>query len=162
MHLSQQAARDALTHIVKELFNCEDDTVVPKVLAGNGIECVNDLLSLENDQFAALSFTDADGNTLSFRPHEGNLLKILQSYNSYRSNLGLPIDNDWISITGDDFDAFRTSPNYLPIGPPPSASGSTATQTRARDPLADFRKGIRCDQSLFISLKDEKQWDSWQ
>jgi len=32
----------------------------------------------------------------------------------------------------------------------------------ARDPLTEFKKGIKRDPSLFPILKDEKQWDTWR
>jgi hypothetical protein len=30
------------------------------------------------------------------------------------------------------------------------------------NPITDFKKGIKCDPSLFSVYKDKKQWDQWQ
>jgi hypothetical protein len=31
-----------------------------------------------------------------------------------------------------------------------------------RDPLSDYRRGVRRDPNAFTVLKEDKQWDSWQ
>jgi hypothetical protein len=31
-----------------------------------------------------------------------------------------------------------------------------------KDPISDFKKGIKRDPRLFMVYKDEKQWDNWQ
>jgi len=49
-------------------------------------------------------------------------------------------------------DAFST-PTTAPTPPPPPA--------RQKDLLAEFKKGIKRDASLFTVLKDPKQWDTW-
>jgi hypothetical protein len=52
------------------------------------------------------------------------------------------------------------------IPPVGSAAAATTTSTtsapRTRDVLADFRKTIKRDPTLFMDYKDEKQWDTWQ
>jgi hypothetical protein len=32
---------------------------------------------------------------------------------------------------------------------------------RPRDPLGEYRRGVRRDPNAFVSLKEGKQWDSW-
>ena len=50
-------------------------------------------------------------------------------------------------------DAFST-PTPAPTPPPPPPP-------KQKDLLAEFKKEIKRDASLFIVLKDLKQWDSW-
>jgi hypothetical protein len=38
----------------------------------------------------------------------------------------------------------------------------TTTSSHAQDPIADFKKGIKQDATLFTSFKDEIQWVAWQ
>jgi len=49
-------------------------------------------------------------------------------------------------------DAFFT-PTTAPTPPPPPS--------KQKDLLAEFKKGIKRDASLFNVLKDPKQWDTW-
>jgi len=53
-------------------------------------------------------------------------------------------------------DAFSIStPNPI-IAPTPSPPAP-----KQKDLLSEFKKGIKRDASLFVVLKDLKQWDSW-
>ena len=66
-----------------------------------------------------------------------------------------------MSITKADYDAFRSSPEAdLYLSGSPLVSGVSAT--KSRDPVAEFKKGIKRDASLFTVLKDEKQWFNWR
>jgi hypothetical protein len=47
----------------------------------------------------------------------------------------------------------------------PSASSTTPPSTPptcTHDPVTDFKKGIKCDPTLFNTFKLDKQWVSWQ
>ena len=33
---------------------------------------------------------------------------------------------------------------------------------RVKDPVAEFKRGIKRDITYFTPLKEEKQWDTWQ
>jgi hypothetical protein len=49
------------------------------------------------------------------------------------------------------------------IGTPNVSSSSiTSTSSRTQDHVADFKKGIKQDATLFTLFKDEMQWDFWQ
>jgi len=51
-------------------------------------------------------------------------------------------------------DAFSTSTPTTALTPP-------LPPPKQKDLLAEFKKGIKRDASLFVVLKDLKQWDSW-
>jgi len=42
-----------------------------------------------------------------------------------------------------------------------SPTPTPAPVPKQKDILLDFKKGIKRDASLFMVLKDPKQWDSW-
>ncbi len=84
---------------------------------------------------------------------------------------GTPI-KDWTAVTKRDFDDFRTSHAGLALLEKSDAfSNSAPTHVIAptpslpapkqKDLLSKFKKGIKWDASLFVVLKDLKQWDSW-
>jgi len=75
-------------------------------------------------------------------------------------------------ITKQDFDNFRTSHDGLALSEKSNSfSGSMPTPVitptpymptpKQKDLLSKFKKGIKRDASLFVVLKDLKQWDSW-
>jgi hypothetical protein len=48
--------------------------------------------------------------------------------------------------------------------PNPTTAGAIALlpSVRPRDPLGEYRRGVRRDPNAFVSLKEDKQWDSWE
>jgi hypothetical protein len=93
-------------------------------------------------------------------------IRILKAYHLHRNEQGNPIGDDWISITAEEFDEFRIGPvyNIMSMGIPsaPSTTPPSASLARTRDPVADFKQGIKRDPTLFTTFKLDKQWVSWQ
>ena len=48
------------------------------------------------------------------------------------------------------------NPNNIPVALAPLG------QCPPTDLLAEFKKGIKCDPTVFETIKDIKQWDSWK
>jgi len=80
--------------------------------------------------------------------------------------------DDWTVVTKRDFDEFRRSRDGLALTeksdaftistPTPVIAPTPSTPApKQRDLLSEFKKGIKWDASLFVVLKDLKQWDSW-
>jgi hypothetical protein len=69
----------------------------------------------------------------------------------------------------EEYIGLRISPEYrsararLP-NPNAARSGSQVVPpfAKVRDPLSDYRRGVRRDPNAFTALKEDKQWDSWQ
>jgi hypothetical protein len=74
-----------------------------------------------------------------------------------------PVGNNWTSITKEAFDEFRIDPNYLANrrGGQTVQIPSSYTPKQNTSSAELFRKGVRRDQNLFPTLKDEKFHDSW-
>jgi len=73
-----------------------------------------------------------------------------------------PTDN-WTAVTKKkDFDDFRCSQVATEkMDAFSSPTFASAPVPKQKDLLADFKKGIKRDASLFMVLKDPKQWNSW-
>jgi hypothetical protein len=99
-------------------------------------------------------------------------LHLFKSYCIHRKDQGNPIGDNWTGITHEDVNDYRIGPDYTlhSLCQPSTTSTATAlapstppvTSQRIRDPIADFKKGIKRDSSSFTVYKDEKQWDTWQ
>jgi len=70
---------------------------------------------------------------------------------------------DWTTITKKDFDGFRCRQVCMAATKRIDALFSPATTSthKQKGLLAEFKKGIKRDASLFVVLKDPKQWDLW-
>jgi hypothetical protein len=98
-----------------------------------------------------------------------NLLRILNAYHVYRYEKGDSIEDGWTSIMPQEFNDFRVGVYTVIINPSPAGyarrranATSTSTTPCLRDPVADFKKGIKRDPTLFMDFKMECQWVSWQ
>jgi len=145
-----------------------DDSPVPLALAHANIESTIDLVALKGIQLDKLAVVDEAGNKHLLSCRHVGMLRAFSAYVTYRASGDHPIDDNWIGVTREDYGDFRIGPVYFSIW---SGLGVTATGTfanpntiahSARDPLAEFKKGIKQDPSLFPTLRDEKQWDTWR
>jgi hypothetical protein len=95
-------------------------------------------------------------------------LLILKAYHVYRHKEGNPICDDWTSIMVKEFDICAVDYNVITMAPPmgymPHHSNAAPSSTTPcpRDPVTDFKKGIKHDPTLFLNFKLEQQWVSWQ
>ena len=118
-----------------------------------------------------LTYEDGAQSTLPVPVPARAYLRILKAYHAYRHETGDPIGDAWTAITAEQFDEFRvadynvltmgSTSGYTTVHSTPTPTGPPAT-SRPRDPVADFKKGIKRDPSLFPIFKMEKQWISWQ
>jgi hypothetical protein len=144
------------------VLRLDDTKPLWKALEQNGYEDIRDLLPLAIDDIESLKYTEKDANNKTItkdllKPH-AKLLECFLRYTKHRMVQGNPI-TDWTTVTQEEFDDFRSSTAWLIAGPP---TGGATTAPRTRDPVQDFKKGIKRDPSNFTSLKDEKQWDNWK
>jgi hypothetical protein len=82
---------------------------------------------------------------------------------------GDAILEDWSMSQGKTSFEYRASKMYLLAraglpNPNPTTAGAIASLpfARPRDPLGEYRRGFRRDPNAFVSLKEDKQWDSWE
>jgi hypothetical protein len=66
---------------------------------------------------------------------------------------GAAILEDWSNVTRED-SQIRTQQQQVQSLPFPFV--------RPRDPLGEYRRGVRRDPNAFVFLKEDKEWDSWE
>ena len=68
---------------------------------------------------------------------------------------------DWEQLTVKGFVRFRV--NIAPTLPPDAAPSAQVTKSSPviNDPLRDWKKGIKCDMSIFKEMKNTKEWEQW-
>jgi hypothetical protein len=102
-----------------------------------------------------------------------NLIRVFNAFVETKIADGDPIHRDWQNkITKAEFDEHRlvdyhpharnqaSTPAPAPTTSSSSAGLSSAYAPKARDPVLEFKKGIKRDPSSIAILKDNKQWDS--
>ena len=161
MVMTREQARAAMTHILDNVLNLPPQSPVHSALERAAIFTPIDLVTLDRGEFEELLYTDGDGEVMPLPKGYAGLLRGFQAFILYKRNNGTPLgENTWATLTDEEFNEFRLSPNFYTGGASPSVVLS-GPQTFS-DPLKEFRRGIKRDITHFISLKDDGAWDNWQ
>jgi hypothetical protein len=155
----------ALKHVLRNVLQMADDSPLSKALSEGGFCDIHTVITMTDAEIKDLKYDDKNGNEVMIDRHTiWKLLSIFIHYYMHRMSKGNPIGNDWTAITAEDYNNFRIS-DYLLITRPFNIATSPMMPLRGqriRDPIADFKKGIKRDSSSFSVYKDKKQWDTWQ
>jgi hypothetical protein len=134
----------------------------------NGVTNIFDLVSIRTSEIPTLTYKDAEKNVLPLNRGEIGLFRAFIGFILYRSAIGDPIDDaDWLQVMAAEFNCYRISPDFIESNSG-TTTGTTVTRPtvthtpRAKDPVAEFKRGIKRDITYFTPLKEEKQWDTWQ
>ena len=99
MVFSRAAGKAALVHVLKQVFDLDDDDPLSKSLAEQHLTDIRDLMSYSFEQVQDFTFKDDTGASTPVPTHRLNLFRILQEYIVHRQTQGDPIGDDWTSIT---------------------------------------------------------------
>jgi len=162
---------DIFVHVLTNVLKQPSDGPLAQALNEAGINEVNDLLTLDHQSRNTLTYELDDGTVKPLPIGYKNLIRVLKIFADYCQDTGTPIE-DWPAVTKRDFDDFRTSHARLALLEKSDAFSNSAPTPvivptpslpapKQKDLLSKFKKGIKRDASLFVVLKDLKQWDSW-
>ena len=169
MTLTRTQGENALKHVVITVLNQPIDGPLMLSLTNALIDHISDLTSINANDIEDLKYPTSDGTLSKIGPGHRGMLRCFCAFVRYRYAQSLPIGDDWTGITQEEFDEFRTSSHYdgtmfgISSVSNPGLPGLPSTpSTRPRDPVAEFKRGIKRDTSLFPVFKEDKQWDNWR
>ena len=157
MSVTRTASEAALKHVISTVLDYPDDGPLAKALAEAGCTQIHDFIACTPEECADMTHKKDDGSDGKLAAHVRNRVKAFQHHVMHRHNAGNAIA-DYQSLTQDEFDTFRVSPAFIAVQHGLAAPAAAGT----KDPVSEFKKGIKRDPSLFEVMKDEKQWDTWQ
>ena len=172
------------SYVLKEFMEVKVDGIIDRGLSNAG--CQGDIrvvVKLSDAEIGSLCYRDGEGDykkIFDLPVGSKQLVRIVKAFYVHQKSNETDIDNAWLDITGDDFDAFRldiydpdrtynipSSSNVdTTMRSAPGSNYGTPSQGRSLpgygvDPVRDFKQGIKRDPSLFPTLKNIKQWDAW-
>ena len=160
MGLTRNQKKQALTHILDVVFDLDNNSPVHKALEENNIRSPFDLMSLAPVEYEMLEYKE-EGVPLTLSKGHVGLLKTFKRYVHFKASNGEPIeDEDWVTLTCEEFDQFRISPDH--DRPPPPFVETAAMSGSALSLVRDFKRSIKRDITHFIPLKDDGAWDNWE
>ena len=158
MVLTKVKQQEAYAHIIKTVLERDETSPLYLALQQEGCDNIYSLLNLTQDDVSHFSYKKSENDPMTHHLRRGDIILLGMFISYYRSRMQSddPItDANWTSITLDDFNTYRMR---QPLPPPPSTGSSPSKQLT---PAEQFRRGIKCDPSLFPKLKDERFNDSW-
>ena len=173
MVLTRPQGRAAFTHVLDNVLERDDDSGLKKALLAAGVSDVCSLYTLDEATIDSLTYDDTANNLSDIAVVRGdkNLVRIFKDFVTVRNSSSTPIaDDGWEDLTPAEFDAFRIDPTYQgqrsllsvrTTSPTPQSSTSSNTPKQQTSPAENFKRGIKKDQSLFPTLKDERFNDAW-
>ena len=142
----------AFEHTIRTLFDQEGDTPLVLAFQQNGIQDPSAIINVHQKDIYNLRYTDDQGVERPVPLGHTSLICVLKAYHLHRHQQGDPIGDHWTSITAEMFDEFRIGPDFAtatlvatPSTSTSSAMTPTVIQPYARDPVANFKKGIKRD-----------------
>ena len=92
---------------------------------------------------------------------------MIKGFVAYKSFLDkdLTTKDPWLAVTKEEFDEFRVSTTWFGMVNQGTGmltpSRSSGAPSRVPDPVADFKKEIKRDITVFPALKQDKQFEAW-
>jgi hypothetical protein len=162
------AEKNALLHILNDILNLENDSKLRKVCEYEIVTSPLGLILFIPLEVEDVEYMEGTVQTKLNKEHKG-LIYALQAMAIHRKLDGDAILEDWSNVTREDVNEYRASKMYLSAraglpNPNPTTAGAMALLPFVipRDPLGEYRRGARRDPNAFVSLKEDKQWDSWE
>ena len=106
------ASKAAFAHVTDVIL---DNNNITAAFKANGIEDISSILRLTDVTVEKLTYHDPDPNvtiTSCLKKGEIGLIKSFIHFVHYRKEIKNPINNQWLKITQDEFDRFRSNLKY--------------------------------------------------
>ena len=172
--MTREQARGAYDHVVGSVLDQDPDAPLRLALEKEGVSNITHLLIMPEATIDAMTYDDPGDGThaatadMPLQKVHKWTLKAFQSYAWYRSDVeGADNANldEWRAIDHGEFQNFQlnifpslghtNTPVHGAIAGRPGAARSPPS------PLAEWKKGVKRDMTLYIELKQDKEWDRW-
>ena len=114
MVLTHTEGRDALIHVLTNVFEVGVDHPLALTLGKCGYHDINDIIGMSLADIMALTYEDEQGTEIDLPKPQRYQIAILKQYHCYRSAQGTPIGDDWKSFTAQDYDDFAETLGFDP------------------------------------------------
>jgi Reverse transcriptase (RNA-dependent DNA polymerase) len=165
MVITRTEAKAAFDHVLDIVLDRYGSKDLKEALVKEGYVDILQVLTIDDETISSLVYQDPEDETKTVPIRKGDvgLLKCFKAFVHHRNVNGNPIaDTDWVQLTQEEFDLFRIDPtNLLRVTSAATGSAKVTSVTSKYSMVDIFRRGIKRDPSLFLSLKDEKYNDNW-
>ena len=108
----EEARKEALTHVLKNVFELDDDTPLSRALSKDDLLDIGLVVNFPFENIDKLTYIDNQGDERDLAMSYKVILHIFKSYFLHRRNQGNPIGDNWTGITSEDMNNYRFGPHY--------------------------------------------------
>jgi len=106
MVFTRADGKAALKHIIENVLGLPDDGPLAKALSDMYIKDIRDVIVMPFEDIDSLVYTNDMGNEINLEKPFKWMIRVIKHYHLYRISEGNPIDDDWTSITADEYDDY--------------------------------------------------------
>ncbi len=168
MVLTATQAKAAYQHVIENVLGKQTDSPLSLALKHDGLDNLYAFLNINDADIDDLKYDKPDGSATDVKVNKGDkqIICIFHLYIKHRSNSGNPINDDWLSVTKDMFNEYRSITYFSHASAPMSSTTSSSTSSMSTHkppmtPVEIFCRGVKCNPSLFPVLKDECYNAQW-
>jgi hypothetical protein len=155
-------------HIIKTVMELDANCQLVRVLNRNGYTTMDLILTLNEDGIMQLEFVETPGTDTQaaiLKPVIKYHLSLLTAFLDFVDYTQTTLANfttlkEWMSITMDQFTKYCTSLQYT-ARRTSNATPHTGPVHALRSSLNEWKKGVKRDMTLYLSLKHDHQSDTW-
>jgi hypothetical protein len=138
-------------YIISALLEQTADGPIPSALENDTCNSLPGILGLSNNDIDELHYNKTIGDddaqaTVSIPLTKGGkgIIRAIKSYVLYQNSIGISLrEMDWIHIKKEDFDEYRVGASYIDLKNNTTTTAAPNALNRPRDPIADFKRGIK-------------------
>jgi hypothetical protein len=148
-------------HVCDVLLRRGNDSLLKRALIQEGFDDVITLAGIADDMVPLLSYTENNVATVITKGDMGHVRTFVK-FAAHRIANGEDVATGWLTVTGEQYDAFRVSSVTAEIAATTIANtGPMTAVAQPRTAVDVFRRGIKLDPSVYPILKDDKLNDIW-
>ena len=165
---------DAWKHVFENILQLDKpkNGTFASALDLSGVSSITDIMLLSSDQIQNMKTRDSSSAEIrDLHDAFKSRIHAFQQFVRVNSLYGRNSSSKWLDYSEEDFTDFILE-NYDPslIGKPIRSMSSKETSvstptmvanSQKRDPVIEFKRGIKRDITAFTALKEDKQWDAW-
>jgi hypothetical protein len=147
----QVQARAQFDHVCNVVLCRNDGSLLKRALVQEGFDTIPSLLSIDDDMILSLAFKDGGSQALVINRGDLTLIKSFRNFAVTRATGGITVEDEWLTMTAEDFDAFRVRSLGTPLASLRSAAaGTTTTGPTPRSLVAIGHHGANRDSGAFL------------
>jgi hypothetical protein len=149
--VTRSQARAYFDHVCNVVLRRDGDSLLKKALVQEGFETIPSFLTIDDDTISSLAFKDGSQQPVCINRGDMTLIRSFRNYVMTRMASGITVDDEWLTMTAEGFDAFRVRSLGTPFATPWGGRDHNTTTTSTQCPVvASDQRGSKRSSTTSI------------